>query len=66
MAIDESSAKIRTGPPIDDDDDLALPVWAGVVPLRVVCDEPIADERLSPGIAIPASVQAYAAGRARA
>ena len=44
LPLDESSAKVRTGPPKDDDADLGLPVWAGVVPLRLVAGEPIADE----------------------
>lgn len=43
MTIDEASAKIRTGPPIDTGRDLELPVWAGVLPLSVVAGEPIAD-----------------------
>jgi uncharacterized protein len=43
IALDEASAKIRTGPPIDDDADLALPVWAGVIPLGLVPSEPLAD-----------------------
>jgi uncharacterized protein len=66
LAIDESSAKIRSGPPIDDDDDLALVVWAGVVPLRTVCDEPVADSFLPPHIGVPPSVNAYTSTRARA
>ena len=43
LAIDEGSAKVRTGPPIDDPDDLALPHWAGVVPLALVRGEPEPD-----------------------
>lgn len=43
MPLDEASAKVRTGPPIDDEDDYALGVWAGVVPLRLESGEPIAD-----------------------
>jgi nitroimidazol reductase NimA-like FMN-containing flavoprotein (pyridoxamine 5'-phosphate oxidase superfamily) len=43
LPLDEASAKVRTGGPIDDDEDLGLPVWAGVVPLRVVAGEPVAD-----------------------
>jgi nitroimidazol reductase NimA-like FMN-containing flavoprotein (pyridoxamine 5'-phosphate oxidase superfamily) len=41
LPLDEASAKARTGGPIDDDDDLALPVWAGVVPLSLVRGAPI-------------------------
>jgi nitroimidazol reductase NimA-like FMN-containing flavoprotein (pyridoxamine 5'-phosphate oxidase superfamily) len=50
LALDEVSAKVRIGPPIDDEDDYALPIWAGVVPLRTVPGEPIADPRLVPGL----------------
>jgi len=51
LALTEVSAKVRTGPPIDDEEDYALPVWAGVVPMRVEPREPVADPRLSPGLA---------------
>jgi nitroimidazol reductase NimA-like FMN-containing flavoprotein (pyridoxamine 5'-phosphate oxidase superfamily) len=48
MSIAEASAKIRTGPPIDSSDDMALPFWAGVVPTRLVYGEPEpAEEALS-------------------
>lgn len=43
--ITESSAKIRTGPPVDDEDDYALPVWAGVIPLSLKKGAPINDPR---------------------
>lgn len=43
LPIGEASAKIRTGGPVDDEEDYALPVWAGVVPLRLVAGEPVAD-----------------------
>jgi nitroimidazol reductase NimA-like FMN-containing flavoprotein (pyridoxamine 5'-phosphate oxidase superfamily) len=52
--IEEASAKIRTGGPIDDEEDYASDVWAGVVPLRLQRLAPLADERLRAGIAIPA------------
>jgi uncharacterized protein len=42
-ALNEASAKIRTGPPTDDEADLSLPVWAGVIPLRLEPSRPIAD-----------------------
>ncbi|MGH9246652.1 MAG: pyridoxamine 5'-phosphate oxidase family protein [Acidimicrobiales bacterium] len=58
LPIEEASAKIRTGPPGDEEEDYALPVWAGVVPLRTVHRPPIADPRLAPGVPIPASVHA--------
>ena len=43
VALQEVSAKMRTGPPLDDDDDLDLPVWAGVLPLRLAAGDPAAD-----------------------
>jgi hypothetical protein len=50
LALDEVSAKVRTGGPIDDDEDYALPVWAGVVPLRIEAGEPLPDTRLPEGV----------------
>jgi nitroimidazol reductase NimA-like FMN-containing flavoprotein (pyridoxamine 5'-phosphate oxidase superfamily) len=50
LRLDEVSAKVRTGPPLDDEDDYAFPVWAGVVPIRAQTGEPIADGRVLPGI----------------
>lgn len=45
LPIEEASAKVRTGGPVDDDEDYALPVWAGVVPARLTFADPIRDER---------------------
>ena len=45
LPLDEASAKVRTGPPIDDEADYALDVWAGVVPLSLVKGEPVRDTR---------------------
>jgi nitroimidazol reductase NimA-like FMN-containing flavoprotein (pyridoxamine 5'-phosphate oxidase superfamily) len=59
LPLQEASAKIRTGPPIDDEEDYALPVWAGVLPLRLVTSEPIDDEQLPPGITLPHYVRDY-------
>ena len=53
MKIDEASAKIRTGPPKDDEDDYALPIWAGVVPIERVHGVPQPDPRLKAGIDAP-------------
>ena len=50
LPIDEASVKIRTGPPKDDAEDHALDVWAGVVPLRLVAGEPVADPLLREGL----------------
>jgi uncharacterized protein len=59
LSLQEASAKVRTGPPVDDEADYALPIWAGELPLRLVADPPIVDPRMSPGMAIPDSVQRY-------
>jgi nitroimidazol reductase NimA-like FMN-containing flavoprotein (pyridoxamine 5'-phosphate oxidase superfamily) len=56
LPLDEVSAKVRTGPPIDEDEDYELPVWAGVLPLRTVVDPPQPDPRLDPGIETPGHV----------
>jgi nitroimidazol reductase NimA-like FMN-containing flavoprotein (pyridoxamine 5'-phosphate oxidase superfamily) len=62
MTIEEAAAKIRTGPPIDDEPDYALPVWAGVVPVRQVFGDPIADPRLKDRTPVPPHVAALAPG----
>ena len=54
LPLAEVSAKIRTGFPLDDADDLAGPCWAGVIPLRLVPDAPIPDPQLARGIDLPA------------
>ena len=59
LPIDEASAKIRTGPPLDDEEDYALNVWAGVLPLRIVADEPIADPRMPAEIKAPEYLRHY-------
>jgi nitroimidazol reductase NimA-like FMN-containing flavoprotein (pyridoxamine 5'-phosphate oxidase superfamily) len=51
--IEEASAKVRTGPPSDDEDDYGLPVWAGVLPLEVRTGLPIPDGRLLEGVTLP-------------
>jgi nitroimidazol reductase NimA-like FMN-containing flavoprotein (pyridoxamine 5'-phosphate oxidase superfamily) len=57
LKIDEASAKIRTGPPIDDEEDYALKVWAGVIPLKLIAEPAVADPRLAPGT--PAYARSY-------
>lgn len=57
FSIEEASAKIRTGFPIDDEDDYTLPVWAGIVPLSVESEVPIPDPRLQNETAMPESVK---------
>jgi nitroimidazol reductase NimA-like FMN-containing flavoprotein (pyridoxamine 5'-phosphate oxidase superfamily) len=59
LPIDEASAKVRTGPPVDDDEDYALPIWAGVLPLRLTPGDPIPDPRLMPEISAPAHVTSF-------
>jgi uncharacterized protein len=54
IPLEEASAKVRTGPPVDDEVDLELPVWAGVVGLRTVTTEPEPDPLLAAGIEPPA------------
>jgi len=53
VPIEEFSAKVRTGPPIDDEDDYSFPTWAGVVPLETVSRPPINDPRLDPRYEAP-------------
>jgi nitroimidazol reductase NimA-like FMN-containing flavoprotein (pyridoxamine 5'-phosphate oxidase superfamily) len=53
LPLDEASAKIRTGPPKDFDDDVLLPIWAGVVPIRLVAGQPEAAEDLPHGLSVP-------------
>lgn len=53
LPIDEASAKIRTGDPIDDAADLDAQVWAGVIPLRVLAGPPVPSADLKPGIPLP-------------
>ena len=53
FSIEEASAKVRTGPPADDEEDYALPVWAGILPVSLEARPPIADSRLPEGIEPP-------------
>jgi nitroimidazol reductase NimA-like FMN-containing flavoprotein (pyridoxamine 5'-phosphate oxidase superfamily) len=50
LPLEEVSAKVRTGPPVDDEDDYSMPIWAGVVPLRPQLGEPLPDDRVLPGV----------------
>ena len=59
LPIDEASAKVRTGDPVDDDEDHLLDVWAGVLPLYLTAGRPVADQMLDPGIALPEYVKNY-------
>ena len=64
IPIELASAKVRTGPPGDDDEDYALDVWAGVLPIRTVFGQFEADEKLKAGVAIPEYLTRYAATKA--
>jgi nitroimidazol reductase NimA-like FMN-containing flavoprotein (pyridoxamine 5'-phosphate oxidase superfamily) len=59
IPIDEASAKIRTGGPIDDDEDYALDLWAGVLPIPHTYGRPIKDAKLKRGIKTPAYLARY-------
>ena len=59
VAIESASAKVRTGPPKDDQEDLDLPVWAGVLPLQQVSDLPVADPQLKTEIEVPEYIRNY-------
>lgn len=59
IAIEEASAKVRTGPPKDDEEDLGRHVWAGVLPLRTVPGDPQPDPQLAPALPAPHYVTDY-------
>ena len=60
--IIEGSAKVRTGQPLDDAEDYALPIWAGELPLKVTAGIPLADPQLHKAIAIPDHIANYHRG----
>jgi uncharacterized protein len=62
LPIEEFSAKVRQGPPVDDEEDYAFPTWAGVIPLEMVPGKPVNDPRLDPGREVPAYAQHYTRG----
>src|SRR6266849_5588765 len=59
LPIEEVSAKIRTGPSLDEEEDYRLPCWAGEIPLRLMPQAPVPDPRLDPAIVPPAYVRGY-------
>jgi nitroimidazol reductase NimA-like FMN-containing flavoprotein (pyridoxamine 5'-phosphate oxidase superfamily) len=59
VPLAEVSAKVRTGPPKDDAEDYALPIWAGVLPLPIVPGAPIPDPKLNTGLEPPENVRKY-------
>jgi nitroimidazol reductase NimA-like FMN-containing flavoprotein (pyridoxamine 5'-phosphate oxidase superfamily) len=64
LPLTEASAKVRTGPPLDNEEDYELPVWAGVIPLGLVAGEPNADPRLSSKSEAPGYARKYDRSRA--
>jgi hypothetical protein len=63
LPIDEASAKVRTGPPVDLESDLARATWAGEVPLRLTPGAPVPEKRVAPGVPVPDAVARYRRGR---
>jgi nitroimidazol reductase NimA-like FMN-containing flavoprotein (pyridoxamine 5'-phosphate oxidase superfamily) len=63
VPIEEFSAKVRTGPPIDDEEDYSFPTWAGVIPLEMTAGTPIDDARLLPGQDLPEYARHYSRKR---
>ena len=59
LPLTEVSAKTRSGPVQDDEEDYALPIWAGIVPLHLQSEAPVRDERCDPAIATPAYAANY-------
>ncbi|HSS22573.1 MAG TPA: pyridoxamine 5'-phosphate oxidase family protein [Pyrinomonadaceae bacterium] len=59
LPLEEASAKVRTGPPVDDEEDYDLNVWAGVLPLQLAAGAPISDPRLPGTIAAPSYTLNY-------
>jgi nitroimidazol reductase NimA-like FMN-containing flavoprotein (pyridoxamine 5'-phosphate oxidase superfamily) len=64
LAIESASAKVRNGPPGDDDEDYALPVWAGIIPFTQQIGSPINDPLLNEGIAVPDYVNQFIQAKA--
>jgi uncharacterized protein len=62
MKLSEVSAKVRSGPPGDDEEDYALPIWAGVIPLHTQVDEAVPCPRLLPNLKAPEHVQTFKIG----
>lgn len=63
MELDEVSAKVRTGGPIDDEPDYALPIWAGVLPMTLSAGPPLPDARLVAGTKLPAYLEGWKLAR---
>ena len=59
FSIEEASSKVRSGPPLDDESDYGLPVWAGILPLEIKSRPPIPDDRLIESVTLPDYVRRY-------
>jgi hypothetical protein len=59
FSIEEASSKVRNGPPLDDESDYGMPVWAGVLPLEMRSRPPIPDDKLVEGVTVPDYVRRY-------
>jgi uncharacterized protein len=59
FSIEEASSKVRSGPPLDDESDYGLPVWAGVLPLEIKSRPPVPDDRLIEGVTVPDYVRRF-------
>jgi uncharacterized protein len=64
LPLEEVSAKVRVGPPVDEEEDYASPVWAGIVPIHTQLGEAIPDSRLLPNVK-PLALSRFTAGRKR-
>lgn len=64
LPLEEASAKVRSGGPLDDEEDYELPVWAGTISLRIAASSPKPDDRLPPDIECPSYLTDLASARA--
>ena len=64
LSLQEVSAKVRVGPPKDEAEDYELPIWAGVLPLKLTAGAPIADPKLPEGLSVPEVLKNYSRSRA--
>ena len=62
LSLEEASAKVRTGPPGDDEEDYALPIWAGVIPVQQQVLAPVDDPRILPGLTPPEHITRFKIG----
>jgi nitroimidazol reductase NimA-like FMN-containing flavoprotein (pyridoxamine 5'-phosphate oxidase superfamily) len=62
FSIEEASAKVRQGPPLDEEEDYGLPVWAGIIPVQLETKTAIPDPRMADGIPVPEYIEKYRQG----